>query len=59
MASPALAEDKTKALAAAHVVFRVSDGLEPFMVKVVRSLPKSVQVVVLEKVQPNMANKGQ
>jgi zinc transport system substrate-binding protein len=39
-----------KALAAAHVVFRVSDGLEPFMVKVVRSLPKSVQVVVLEKV---------
>jgi zinc transport system substrate-binding protein len=40
-----------KALAAARVVFRVSDGLEPFMVKVVRSLPKSVQVVVLEKVQ--------
>jgi zinc transport system substrate-binding protein len=39
----------TKALAAAHVVFRVSDGLEPFMIKVIRSLPKTVQVVTLEK----------
>ena len=39
-----------KALAAARVVFRVSDGLEPFMGKVVKSLPKSVEVVVLEKV---------
>ena len=39
-----------KALAAAQVVFRVSDGLEPFMGKVVKSLPKSVQVVALEKV---------
>ena len=39
-----------KALAAARVVFRVSDGLEPFMVKVVKSLPTSVEVVVLEKV---------
>jgi zinc transport system substrate-binding protein len=39
-----------KALAAAQVVFRVSDGLEPFMGKVVKSLPKSVQVVSLEKV---------
>ena len=39
-----------RALAAARVVFRVSDGLEPFMVKVVRSLPKSVEVEVLEKV---------
>lgn len=38
-----------KSLAAARVVFRVSDGLEPFMVKVIRSLPKSVQVVTLEK----------
>ncbi len=38
-----------KALAAARVVFRVSDGLEPFMVKVVKSLPTAVQVVVLEK----------
>jgi zinc transport system substrate-binding protein len=39
-----------KALAAAQVVFRVSDGLEPFMGKVVKSLPKSVSVVALEKV---------
>lgn len=39
-----------KALSAARVVFRVSEGLEPFMIKVVRSLPKSVEVVTLEKV---------
>ncbi len=39
-----------KALSAARVVFRVSDGLEPFMIKVARSLPKSVEVVALEKV---------
>jgi zinc transport system substrate-binding protein len=39
-----------KALSAARVVFRVSDGLEPFMIKVIRSLPKSVEVVTLEKV---------
>lgn len=39
-----------KALSAARVVFRVSDGLEPFMIKVARSLPKSVEVVTLEKV---------
>lgn len=39
-----------KALGAARVVFRVSDGLEPFMIKVIRSLPKSVEVVTLEKV---------
>jgi zinc transport system substrate-binding protein len=39
-----------RALAAARVVFRVSDGVEPFMGKVVKSLPKSVRVVVLEKV---------
>jgi zinc transport system substrate-binding protein len=38
-----------KALAAAHVVFRVSDGVEPFMGKVVKSLPRSVRVVVLDK----------
>lgn len=38
-----------KRLAASRVVFRVSDGLEPFMIKVMRSLPKSVQVVTLEK----------
>jgi zinc transport system substrate-binding protein len=39
-----------KALAAARVVFRVSDGLEPFMIKVIKSLPKTVQVVTLEEV---------
>jgi zinc transport system substrate-binding protein len=39
-----------KALAAARVVFRISDGLEPFMIKVIRSLPKTVEVVALEKV---------
>lgn len=38
-----------KALAAAHVVIRVSEGLEPFTIKMIRSLPKSVQVVTLEK----------
>jgi zinc transport system substrate-binding protein len=43
-----------KALSAARVVFRVSDGLEPFMIKVARSLPKSVEVVTLEKV-PGLA----
>ncbi len=39
-----------KALAAARVVFRVSDSLEPFMVKVVKSLPRPVLVVALENV---------
>lgn len=39
----------TRELNAAQVVFRVSDGLEPFMSKVARSLPKSVQLVELEK----------
>ena len=38
-----------KTLAAARVVFRVSDGLEPFMIKAMRSLPKSVQDVTLEE----------
>lgn len=39
-----------KTLAAARVIFRVSDGLEPFMIKVVRSLPETAQVVTLEKI---------
>ncbi len=39
-----------KTLAGARVVFRVSDGLEPFMIKVIRSLPDTVQVATLEKV---------
>jgi zinc transport system substrate-binding protein len=38
-----------RTLAAARVVFRVSDGLEPFMIKIIRSLPKTVEVVTLEK----------
>ena len=39
-----------KALNEAQVVLRVSEALEPFMVKVVRALPKSVRVVTLEAV---------
>ncbi len=53
MASPhtySLKPSDTRALAAAQIVFRVSDGLEPFMSRVARSLPKTVQVVELEKV---------
>jgi zinc transport system substrate-binding protein len=38
-----------RALAAARVVVRMADGVEPFMSKIVKSLPGSVQVVVLEK----------
>jgi zinc transport system substrate-binding protein len=38
-----------RALAAARVVFRVSDAVDPFMSKVAKSLPKSVEVVVLDK----------
>jgi zinc transport system substrate-binding protein len=56
VASPhtfSLKPSDAKALAAARVVFRVSDGLEPFMGKVVKSLPPSVEVVVLEKT-PNL-----
>ncbi len=52
MASPhtySLKPSDTRVLNAANVVFRVSDGLEPFMSKVARSLPKTVQVVELEK----------
>ncbi len=37
-----------KAMAAARVVFHVSNGLEPFMTKVARSLPPTVRVVTLE-----------
>ncbi len=52
MASPhtySLKPSDTRVLNGAAVVFRVSDGLEPFMSKVARSLPKKVQVVELEK----------
>ena len=37
-----------KALNAARVVFRVSESLEPFTARLVRSLPKTVQLVTLE-----------
>lgn len=37
-----------RALNQADVIFRVSDVLEPFMIKVLTALPKSVRVVTLE-----------
>ncbi len=39
-----------KALNGARVVFRVSESLEPFTVRLARSLPKTVQLVTLEAV---------
>jgi zinc transport system substrate-binding protein len=36
-----------KAVAGARLLFRVSEGLEPFTAKLVEALPKSVQVVTL------------
>jgi zinc transport system substrate-binding protein len=36
-----------KALSAAQVVFRVSEGLEPFTAKLAQTLPKSVRIVTL------------
>lgn len=44
----ALKPSDARALNQADVVFRVSDVLEPFMIKVLTSLPKSVRVVALE-----------
>ena len=43
----ALKPSDARALNQADVVFRVSDVLEPFMIKVLTSLPKSVRVVAL------------
>lgn len=43
----ALKPSDARALNQADVVFRVSDTLEPFMIKVVGALPKSVRVVTL------------
>ena len=43
----ALKPSDARALNTADVVLRVSDGLEPFMVKVVRALPRTVRVVTL------------
>ena len=37
-----------KTLSAATVFFRVSEGLEPFTIRIVASLPKTVRVVTLE-----------
>jgi zinc transport system substrate-binding protein len=44
----ALKPSDARALNQADVVFRVSDVLEPFMIKVLAALPKSVRVVTLE-----------
>lgn len=44
----ALKPSDARALNQANIVFRVSDGLEPFMIKVLTALPKSVRVVTLE-----------
>jgi zinc transport system substrate-binding protein len=46
----ALKPSDAKALNTADVVLRVSDGLEPFMIKVLKSLPKTVRVVTLAEV---------
>jgi zinc transport system substrate-binding protein len=37
------------ALNKADLIFRVSDGLEPFMIRILKSLPGSVRVVTLEE----------
>ncbi len=46
----ALKPSDARALNQADVVFRVSDVLEPFMIRVLTSLPKSVRVITLEDV---------
>lgn len=45
----AMKPSDARAVNAAQVFFRVSEGLEPFTAKVVKSLPKSVTVVSLEE----------
>lgn len=45
--SYALKPSDARALNAAHVVFRVSESVEPFTRKIVKSLPKSVRVSTL------------
>jgi zinc transport system substrate-binding protein len=49
----ALKPSDARALNEADVVLRVSDTLEPFMDKVIKSLPKSVRVVALDAT-PNL-----
>jgi zinc transport system substrate-binding protein len=44
----ALKPSDARTLNQADVVFRVSDGLEPFMITVLTALPKSVRVITLE-----------
>ena len=44
----ALKPSDARALNQADVVFRVSNSLEPFMIKVLAALPKSVRVISLE-----------
>lgn len=46
----ALKPSDARALNTADVVLRVSDGLEPFMIKVLQSLPATVRVVTLADV---------
>ncbi len=44
----ALKPSDAKALAAADVLLRISPGLEPFTIKLLQSLPKTVRVVTLQ-----------
>lgn len=46
----ALKPSDAKALNEADLILRVSDGLEPFMIKILKSLPKTARVVTLEEV---------
>lgn len=45
----ALRPSDAKALHDAHMVLRVSDGLETFLMKVIKALPESIRVVTLEE----------
>lgn len=45
----ALRPSDAKALHDAHVVLRVSDGLETFLIKVIKGLPESIRVVTMEE----------
>ena len=47
----ALRPSDAKALHEAHIVLRVSAGLETFLVKVIKSLPENVRVVTLEEAE--------
>ena len=44
----AMKPSDARAVNEAHVFFRVSEGLEPFTAKLVKSLPRSVRIVSLE-----------